>query len=284
MERTKPVTKPRRAYQVSLDIDATPDDVWKALTQAEELVRWFPLEARVTPGNGGSMRWSWGEAWVWETRIDAWEPGRLLRLVQEDARPYDAEGRPLPPGQVQTARIAMEFWLETHRGKTRLRLVHSGFGHGAAWDDEIDGISRGWPVVLRDLRHYLQCYRGRVRHAASVHVATTAPLSVAWAKLVSPDAFPITGLLEVGSPYTVHVATGDRFSGRVEYTVPGRTFYGTVQELGGGTLELSTYRGGGQTGVHVRLGVYGEGVSVSAFEARTSELLNRLFRGGGGQG
>ena len=57
MTQTKPDTK--RAFELALDIDASADEVWRALTEAEELMRWFPLEAQVAPGNGGSMRrWS----------------------------------------------------------------------------------------------------------------------------------------------------------------------------------------------------------------------------------
>jgi len=58
-------TQPTRAFQMSLEIDASPEDVWRALTEAGELVRWFPVEARVTPGAGGTMAWSWGEGWDW---------------------------------------------------------------------------------------------------------------------------------------------------------------------------------------------------------------------------
>ena len=44
MEKTLPVDQ-RRAFEMALDLAATPDEVWRALTQAEELVRWFPMEA-----------------------------------------------------------------------------------------------------------------------------------------------------------------------------------------------------------------------------------------------
>ena len=45
----------QRLFEMSIDIEATPEHVWKALTDAAELTRWFPLQARVTPGTGGSM-------------------------------------------------------------------------------------------------------------------------------------------------------------------------------------------------------------------------------------
>jgi uncharacterized protein YndB with AHSA1/START domain len=167
------IDAPARAFEMSLDLAATPEEVWRALTVAQELVRWFPVDARVTPGAGGSMVWSWGENWDWTTRIDAWEPGRLLRLVQEDARPYDAEGRPVADGQAAPAKIAIEFTLESHRGKTRLRLVHSGFGSGAAWDDEVEGITEGWQAELASLRHYLERHRGQDRQFRIAWLSTS---------------------------------------------------------------------------------------------------------------
>ena len=57
MEKTVAGT---RAFRMSLDLDATPEQVWQALTDPQELVRWFPTGARVRPGEGGTMLWSWG--------------------------------------------------------------------------------------------------------------------------------------------------------------------------------------------------------------------------------
>lgn len=37
------ITERSRAFDMTLDIDASPAEVWRALTEAEELVRWFPL-------------------------------------------------------------------------------------------------------------------------------------------------------------------------------------------------------------------------------------------------
>ena len=182
----KTAAEQTRAFRMSLDLDASPEDVWRALTEEAELVRWFPTAARVAPGEGGTMLWSWGQGEDWETRIDAWEPGRRLRLVQEDARPYDTQGRPLPAGEVEPARIAVEFTLETVQGRTRLRLVHSGFGHGAAWDAEVEGITEGWQAELRSLRHYLRRHRGRNRKAARGLVQTAVPRETAWARLTGP--------------------------------------------------------------------------------------------------
>jgi uncharacterized protein YndB with AHSA1/START domain len=278
MEKT--ATEDRRAFEMSLDIDASREDVWRALTEAEELVRWFPMGARVTPGQGGTMVWSWGEGWDWETRIDAWEPGRLLRLVQDDARPYDTEGRPLPPGEAQPARIAMEFTLETHRGKTHLRLVHSGFGHGAAWDNELDGITEGWQAELRSLRHYLERHRGRNRVFGRALVNTATPRDVAWARLLGPGGFRVTPAEPVeGGEYEVVAPGGQRFTGTVQLSLPGQTLAGTVRELDDGWFRLLTWKdAAGHTGVWAWISTYsGEEEPVRTFRDRAQEALERLF-------
>lgn len=278
MEKT--VAEPTRAFRMSLDLDATPEQVWRALTEAEELVRWFPIAAQVTPGAGGTMLWSWGYGEDWVTRIDAWEPGKLLRLVQEDARPYDAQGRPLPAGEVEPARIAMEFTLETVQGRTRLRLVHSGFGHGTAWDAEVDGISEGWQAELRSLRHYLRRHRGQDRRAARALVNTTLPRDAAWARLTGPEGYRLSPAVpKQGERFEVVTPGGQRYSGTVELYLPNVTMAGTVQELGDGWFRLLTWRDArGHTGVWAWLAAYNEDDQpVRAFGEEAQTTLERLF-------
>ncbi len=55
-----PASGARRSVERTIEIDAPVRDVWRALTDADELMRWFPLEARAEPGEGGSiwMRWA----------------------------------------------------------------------------------------------------------------------------------------------------------------------------------------------------------------------------------
>lgn len=276
MERTAEQT---RAFRMALDIDAPADAVWRALTDAEELARWFPDRARVTPGVGGTMVWSWDKMWDWETRIDAWEPGRLLRLVQEDARPYDTSGRMLPEGEVEPARIAIEFTLETHQGRTRLRLVHSGFGHGGAWDDEVEGITEGWQAELRSLRHYLERHRGKDRSLRTALLTTGLSREAAWNRLVGPDGFRLSpARLEVGGPYELTTPAGERFTGTVLLDLPRQTMAGTVRELDDGWFRLLTWSAAGRTGVWVGLATYdGQVERISRFGTAAQEALARLF-------
>jgi uncharacterized protein YndB with AHSA1/START domain len=274
------IDAPARAFEMSLDLAASPEEVWRALTVAEELVRWFPVDARVTPGAGGSMMWSWGENEHWTTRIDAWEPGRLLRLVQEDARPYDAEGRPVAEGQAAPARIAIEFTLESHRGTTRLRLVHSGFGTGAAWDDEVEGISEGWQAELASLRHYLERHRGRDRQFRIARLSTSLSRDQAWTRLVGPGGFQVSPPdVTAGHPYDVLLPGGERISGTVALHLPRQTLAGTVRELDDGWFRILTWSApGGGTGVWAGMSTYqGEVSRVEEFKAHAERALRELF-------
>jgi uncharacterized protein YndB with AHSA1/START domain len=271
--------KDTRAFEMALDIDASPEDVWTALTDAGELVRWFPLNATVTPGPGGSVRWAWDEAWPWTFRIDAWEPGRRLRLVHESYRPFDAEGKPLPESAESATQVAVEFTLEGARGHTRLRLVHSGFGPGAEWDEEFEGISHGWPFELRSLRHYLKHHRGRQRQFVWARATTVLPPAQAWARLTSAEGFALRpAQLAVGSPYEVTSASGERLAGTVELFEPPHEMAGTVPALDEAVFRLATYRSAGKTGITVWVAKWGAPhPTIAQLGTNAQQVLDRLF-------
>ncbi|HEY7497608.1 MAG TPA: SRPBCC domain-containing protein [Vicinamibacterales bacterium] len=259
---------PTRSFTMSIDIDATPEEVWRALTDAGELVRWFPLQARVTPGEGGAMFWSWDDKWAWESTIEVWEPGKRLTLV-ENRPAFGVSGDPLP---VASQQMAMEFTLETHKGGTRLRLVHSGFGHGAVWDDELDGVSGGWQSELRGLRLYVERHAGRDRHHTAINTSTTLAINEVWKRLLSPSAFIVAdGTLAEGARCVIHAATGDRFEGTVAWQRPGRDVLMIVDALDSGIFRVSTWRAGGKTGAQVWITTYSDSLA-----ARVREIGERV--------
>jgi uncharacterized protein YndB with AHSA1/START domain len=271
-----------RRFEHTLDIEATPDEVWRALTEAGELTRWFPLQAEVKPGPGGSVFWSWGEAWPWRLDIADWQPGRRLLLHQPPStyEQCDADGKPLPRSPIPDQPIAVEFTLEkTDGARTRLRLVHSGFGPGHEWDDEFDGISHGWPFELRGLRFYLGRHRGRDRHAALARASTSLSPAEAWRRLTGDSGFrlqpPAPGH---GTPFSAG-PHGSPCSGRVELLIPERELFGVVPALGDAQFRLSTHRAGGRTGVLAWLATWGEQPrpELASFQAEAVKILGRLF-------
>lgn len=269
-----------RSFDMAIDIAADPDTVWKALTDAGELVRWFPFEARVDPGQGGTMFWGWGEAWDWRHRIDAWEPSRRLRLVDDRYVPFDVHGQPMPEGRVRPTRVAIEVTLESREGSTRLRLVHSGFERGKDWDDEFEGISTGWQSELRNLKYYLERHRGRDRYAAMARLSTSESRGAAWRRVLG-DGFALdpTSLAE-GASYAVSTPDGTRLTGTILMTLPDREFSGSVREMGDGLFRVATHRAGGETGVMVWFSSYRseDRSRVERLRGAAQTAIDRLFR------
>ena len=272
-------TKDRRAraFEMSIDIAAPSEAVWSALTEARELTRWFPLEARVTPGEGGSMFWGWGGDWAGESAIAGWEPNRRLKLI-ETRQGFDADGKPLnDPGD--SRELAVEVTLESGAGKTRVRLVHSGFGEGANWDDELDGVSAGWQFELRTLRHYLEHHRGRTRIHAWARGSSDLSAVEVWSRLLDSEALELPRPLpSEGRPYSGRFGS-HRLSGMTLMTIPDEDFAGTASEVHNGLFRIGTFRAAGRTGVMLWLSSYYEEDTpkIKDFEREAQAFLDRTF-------
>lgn len=165
------VQEETRSAQGEITIDASPEKVWHALTDEKELVRWFPLDAKVEPGPGGSIYMSWLNEFAAKTEILVWDPPRHLRTVWS----FHDEG----PSQVT------DYYLETKDGRTVVRAVTSGFPLDESWDGWVEGTNRGWAFELHSLKHYLERHGGEPRHV--VYLRRRIPISSeeAWQRLAA---------------------------------------------------------------------------------------------------
>lgn len=165
-----------RSVEHEVEIAASPERVWRALTDATELERWFPLEARVEPGEGGEIFMSWGNEFAGTSRILAWEPPRRLATSWGA---WDGEGG---PSQVT------EYRLEASGGGgTRLRVVTSGFPDDPDWDDWVEGTRQGWRFELESLRHYLEEHAGSDRGVLYLRRRVALGRSEAWGRMFDAD-------------------------------------------------------------------------------------------------
>jgi uncharacterized protein YndB with AHSA1/START domain len=153
-----------RTIDLTIDIDATVEEVWQALTTGEGITRWFAPYAAVTPGEGGSVSVGWDPKEMWSTPITVWEPPRHMRTVSE-----------MPSADGRIVRLAVDYYVEVHGGRVRVRLVHSGFDESESWDGYIDGLDAGWTFFLFNLKHALERHRGVDRQQLSARFRTTAP-------------------------------------------------------------------------------------------------------------
>jgi uncharacterized protein YndB with AHSA1/START domain len=153
-----------RQLDLTIDIDATLEDVWQALTTGEGIKRWFAPYAAVTPGEGGTVSVGWDPKEMWDTSITVWEPLRRMQTASE-----------MPSKDGGVVRLAVDYFLEAHEGRVRVRLVHSGFDDSGSWDGYIDGLDAGWTFFLFNLKHALERHRGVERQQLFARFRTTAP-------------------------------------------------------------------------------------------------------------
>jgi hypothetical protein len=249
------------------------------LTEAEELTNWFPTQAGVEPGEGGKIWLAWEEQFRWDLNIEAWESGRHLRTT------YTQEAPRAPDEASETAtrplKIAMDFYLEPRRGGTIVRVVHSGFGPEATWDNEYYGVLRGWRYELRSLQHYLERHPGVARRVAWARTAVKVSVESAWEALTGSDGLIVEGNLtglDPDSPYFFRAATGHVFRGVVRTLSPPFEFSGTVENLGDSLLRLAVEPITGDPLVWIWLATYGlSQIQVDDLEDKFQKILGRVF-------
>lgn len=265
---SEPDQKPARKVDFSVEIDAPLEAVWKALTDGKELTRWFPPDARVTPGVGGSVWMSWGPPWEGEAKIEIWKPNQHLRNVE-------------PPPQPDSIPIVIDYYLESRGGKTVLRLVQS-FGTGQDWEDEYsESISRGWPFMLTNLRHYLEVHPGTPRQVAWPRLNVTDSPDAVWQRLLSADGFLRQGSfadLKPGDSYSIETTAGDRLQGKLQFMRMPWTFCLTVDNLNNALLWVNQEPIKDTTQIWIWLSAYGlPQAEVDSFRQRWQGRLQALF-------
>ncbi|MEA2464808.1 MAG: hypothetical protein QOJ98_2555 [Acidobacteriota bacterium] len=242
-----------KKVETELAIDADAATVWRALTEGEELKRWFSLDARVTPEVGGAVWLSFGEGMDWEAPIEIWEPNRHLRTID-----------PAP------STLAVDYYIESKGGETVLRLVHSGFA-ADAWDDELETLNGGWRAFLATLRNYLERHRGEPRTLAYFR-HPSVPLE-------RKDAFPrIMEALGVPPVAAGERFQGDLFQGVADVSLPPINFSGPLDNFGGGFFMVEVEPGRGSCRPSVWVSLYGEtGREAAALQEEMQKRISRVF-------
>jgi hypothetical protein len=176
--------------------------------------------------------------------------------------------------------IAIDWHLEGHGGTTRLRLVHSGFGRGGAWDDEYEGVSVGWQLELRGLKHYLEHHRGSARRMAWNRAVIAAAPETAWARITAPDGILRDAAVlsaRAGDRYATTLSTGDRLDGTVAVVIPNRAVQVTVDGWNHALYRLWVDRVGSDSAVNSWLSAYGvDEEIVRSFDRRMRAEVDRV--------
>lgn len=139
----RPATSATYSIERTLDLQASPDRVWSALTEPAEISGWFGTEADLMPELGAAGWFGFGDEGRFAVRIEAFEPKRRLawRWAEEPDHALDEGSTSL-----------VEWTLEPGRdGGTRLGVRETGLTS----ERHLEMNTGGWFEELAELREHL---------------------------------------------------------------------------------------------------------------------------------
>jgi uncharacterized protein YndB with AHSA1/START domain len=250
--------KNTRDIDLSVELDASPEEVFRAVTEGTELAKWLAPEARSTAPDGekkGTIWISWGEGMSVEHEIEIFDAPKRVR-------------HPSGKNRETKARLYADWSIEAREGgTTTLRLVHSGFSKGADWDGEYEAHARGWKLMLQNLRHYF----ARHAHEPAVHLpfmsSVETPRKSIWSTLLGK--FGLSAPPKVGDQFRFTTATGDVLTGAVDFVTDTRILAVVVREYDDALLRFTLEGKEDASSTFV----YGYVIAYGAQRERASDLV-----------
>jgi uncharacterized protein YndB with AHSA1/START domain len=153
MQENEPMTQtqtPTRRLLQHIRLKAPAARVYQALTDANELKKWFPHRVSTDPKVGGAWRFEFdmdagGGTHVTDGRYLALVPGKLVRYswIEE-----------LGDGEAY-ANLTVQWRLEADGEETDLYLEETGFTDDEAHDVLFGRRTKGWSFFMGNLAAYL---------------------------------------------------------------------------------------------------------------------------------
>jgi len=141
------MSKTMSFFKHSLTVKKPKEVVFKTLTQADELIRWFPSRAESDPKPGGKIK-------LFFDFIDASQngsqAGEYVEVISGEKLSYTWT---VAEGSVPTL---VTFLLKETNGETTVDLDHSTSHEGADEKKLHDGHANQWGFFLMNLKGYLE--------------------------------------------------------------------------------------------------------------------------------
>jgi len=243
------MTDEQRSIELEIEVPGTPEQVWEAIATGPGITSWY-VPHEVEPRAGGAAVASFGPGPEMQIhgRVAAWEPPRRIVFDKGDGEPG----------------LAFEWLVEARDGGTCVvRLVNSGFGSGAEWDDQFDGLTQGWRAFMANLRLHLLHFAGRAA-ASAQPMAIWPPVSGdAWATLA--DALGFDSRVAVGERVVVSAPDAPALAGTVTDRLPAGVLV-LLEGPASGTAMLMAEAHGPVLGVSVWTYRYGPDAARVAAE------------------
>ena len=129
----------------SVTVEAPADVVFGALTDAEQLTRWFPSKVESDARTGGKFIYSWEFS---DAAQNGSQQGEYLEVVPNQKVSYTWQAGETP--------TTVDVTLREADGATEVNLVHSGFGTGEGSAQLREMHDGPWSFYMANLKAYLE--------------------------------------------------------------------------------------------------------------------------------
>jgi uncharacterized protein YndB with AHSA1/START domain len=133
------------SIEITRTIAATPDQVFRALTDRDELARWWTTGGESDARTGGGFSY----------RFEFEDPSRN-HTYEGDYHDVTAPERVSYPWHTSLAETTVDVQLRPSGDGTDLTLTHTGWGSGAEAVEAVAMHEQGWSFFLDNLKSYLE--------------------------------------------------------------------------------------------------------------------------------
>ena len=134
--------------QQTVTIKSSPEAVFKALTQADELMRWFPTRVESDPRPGGKFKFTWEFA---NANENGSQQGEYVEVMPNRKLSYTWTAESTPP--IPTL---VTFNLSEAGEETIVTLDHASMQSGADHEKLHDMHANQWGFFMMNLKGYLE--------------------------------------------------------------------------------------------------------------------------------
>jgi len=124
------------------NIQASPDQVYRAFTNSTALREWMCDLATTSPHTGGHLYLKWNSGYYSNGKFTGLVPDQTIAFT------WKGEGEP--------GETLVKVTLVKEDGGTHLSLEHSGTGLGEEWTESTKGLQKGWEESLDNLVSVLE--------------------------------------------------------------------------------------------------------------------------------
>ncbi len=265
-----PADSDTRSIELSVDIDAPVEAVWRAITDSGAVVNWFAPIASGEPGLGGHLTVAWAEGADWTSIISVWRPVEHLQLV--DGPPDEAAAEGAVP-------IVLDYHLEARNDGTCVHLVHSGLSASKGWDEAFHMMTNGWRFFLWNLKHYLERHSDARRDMISERPWVTGTREEVWDTIFGDEGLGMVPA-QPAEAFRLRLDGGHILEGKVVLCDRPWAFAGVVTSLNDGILHVELEGTGERWKMGVWLSAYGLGEERCTETGEAlGQTISRLFPG-----